>query len=284
MLALLVSFDNRLLICPTGHFEKERFEMKNTSILVVDYDPKVRSLLRTSLEGEGAIVFEASDVASALASVEKNHIDLMTLDLNLGEDDGFDLTKRVRKLSTVPIVIITDKDDVIDRVVGLELGADDYISKPFHVREIVARLKSVLRRTQVFDDKALCTCEPPCQCGRAEGDNIMAFDGLSVELDRMELLNRDGEICELTSGDFKLLSIFLTHPKRVLSRDHLMDLTGGIDWTPLDRTIDNQVARLRKKIERNPSHPVLIKTIRGVGYMFACDVTTKAKQKIQLIA
>jgi len=246
--------------------------MRNSSILIVDNDPKIRMLLRNCLESEDARVFEASNADAALECVAHQHVDLVTLDLGLGADDGLDLAKRLRRVSTVPIVIVSGKDDVIDKVVGLELGADDYITKPFHVREVVARVKSVLRRTQVVGHKALCACDPPCTCGQAESGERLAFDGFSARPDRFELIDRDGRAIELTSGDYKLLNVFLTHPKRVLSRDQLMDLTGGHDWAPLDRTIDNQVARLRKKIERSPSAPKLIKTVRGVGYTFACDV------------
>lgn len=252
--------------------------MHNASVLVVDDDPKIRTLLRNCLEGEGARVFEADNAKSTLESIQIHQINLITLDLSLGADDGFSIAKQIRKHSTIPIIMVTGKDDVIDRVVGLELGADDYITKPFHVREVIARVKSVLRRTQVVDDNALCQCEPPCKCGKSNGESSLSFDGLLAVPDRFELIDREGKSCELTSGDYKLLNVFLRHPKRALSRGQLMDLTGGIDWAPLDRTIDNQVARLRKKIERNPSNPQLIKTVRGIGYIFACEVTAGGDQ------
>lgn len=249
--------------------------MHDTFILVVDDDPDIRSLLRVCLEAEGAHVVEASDATGALALVQAGGIDLIALDLGLGAYDGFDLEKEIRKISTTPIIMVTGKGDVIDRVVGLELGADDCITKPFHTREVVARVKSVLRRTKIIDGKAACTCDPPCKCGNGPSREALYFDGLRACPDRFELIGRDGKPADLTSGDFKLLNIFLTRPKRALSRDQLMDLTGGVEWTPLDRTIDNQVARLRKKIERNPSDPQLIKTVRGIGYSFACDVSSE---------
>jgi len=245
--------------------------MRTSSILIVDDDPKIRALLRSGLENHDTRVFEASDADAALAFVARHHVDLVTLDLGLGADDGLDLAKRLRRMSTVPIVIVSDKNDVIDKVVGLELGADDYITKPFHLREVAARVKSVLRRTQVVGHEALCTCNPPCNCGQAQNAETLAFDGFTARPSRFELIDRDGRAVDLTSGDYKLLNVFLMHPKRVLSRDQLMDLTGGHDWAPLDRTIDNQVARLRKKIERDPAHPRLIKTVRGIGYMWASD-------------
>ena len=235
--------------------------MQKQEILVVEDDPKIRRLLRNVLEGEGFGVIEAQTASEVLALLAEKRIALMTLDIHLGQENGLDLARDVRKASQVPIIMVTGQDDVIDRVVGLEIGADDYITKPFHVREVVARIRSVLRRAS----------EAAPASGSESGD-ALGFDGMRANIDRMELIDREGKDCGLTSGDFKLLKVFLDRPKRVLSRDQLMDLTGGAEWSPLDRTIDNQVARLRKKIERNPSDPRLIKTVRGVGYMFAGDV------------
>lgn len=249
--------------------------MNTDHILVVDDDPKVRTLLRRCLEAEGFVVSEAETGPQALSSIGANNYDLITLDINLGEGDGFDVVRQVRHTSQVPIIMVTGKDDVIDSVVGLELGADDYITKPFHVREVVARVRSVLRRTHRSDEIVQgCGCTPPCTCGQKTtqtDDTVLKFDGLVANLDRLELQDRSGQVADLTSADFKLLSAFLNNAKRVLSRDRLMDLIDGPEWTPLDRTIDNQVARLRKKIERDPAHPRLIKTVRGIGYMWASD-------------
>jgi len=236
--------------------------VKNSVILVVDDDPKIRKLLRRCLEGEGCSVFEAGDKAATLTAIATRQIDLITLDLDLGGDDGFDVARAIRKTSRVPIIMVTGKDDVIDRIVGLELGADDYITKPFHLREVVARIKSVLRRSG--QSEALAPV--------ANGSAAWRFDEMVAIPAEMKLFDRAGAPVDLTSGEFKLLDVFLTRPKRVLSREQLMDLTGGHSYTPLDRTIDNQIARLRKKIERNPSSPSLISTIRGIGYSFTCDV------------
>lgn len=236
--------------------------MTNAVILVVDDDPKIRTLLRRCLEGEGYGVQEAANKAEALAAVATKSIDLITLDLNLGADDGIDIAQHIRHKSQVPIIMVTAKTDVIDRVVGLEIGADDYIIKPFHLREVIARIKSVLRRTQ----------NTPTPTEGASISQTWQFDGLLATPDQMLLTDRDGQAVALTSGEFKLLHVFLTHPKRVLSREQLMDLINGQGYAPLDRTIDNQIARLRKKIELNPAHPKLISTIRGVGYSLTCDV------------
>jgi DNA-binding response OmpR family regulator len=236
--------------------------MKSATILVVDDDPKIRNLLRRCFESEGSTVREASDKVSALAVFEAERFDLVTLDLNLGGDDGLDVAMAIRKLSSVPIIMVTAKDDVIDRVVGLEIGADDYITKPFHLREVLARVKSVLRRTGETHHPTKLAPISPC----------WQFDGMKAIPVEMLLYDRESRRVDLTSGEFKLLGVFLDRPKRVLSREQLMDLTGGFSYAPLDRVIDNQIARLRKKIERNPASPRLISTIRGIGYSFTCDV------------
>jgi len=238
--------------------------MENARILVVDDDEKVRTLLRRCLESDGYEVVEASDAEAAFAAIDEQAPNLITLDINLGETDGLEVARVVRRTSDVPIIMVSGKNDVIDRVVGLEIGADDYITKPFHVREVLARVHTVLRRAEARGaDKAA-----------PAGDDTerYEFDGMVALPDQFELRDRDGQQAELTSGEFRLLTLFLSRPKRVTSREMLMDLLGGPAWSPLDRTIDNQVARLRKKIERDPAHPNLIKTVRGVGYVLACDV------------
>ena len=248
--------------------------MAEAHILVVDDDAKVRTLLNRYLSGEGFSVVEAESEPDALEKIENTRFDLVTLDINLGQGDGFEVVRKVRQHSSVPIVMVTGKDDVIDKVVGLELGADDYITKPFHLRELMARVRTVLRRAKTTSSplSADDTASPDDKGGAYADTLAFHFDGLLAIPDRFELIDRNGPNCDLTSGDFKLLTIFLDRPKRILSREQLMDLIGGQNWTPLDRAIDNQVARLRKKIERDPSNPKLIKTVRGVGYSLACDV------------
>jgi DNA-binding response OmpR family regulator len=244
--------------------------MSKQTILVVEDDPKIRTLLRNVMETEGYSVLESDSGAATKTILDSQSVDLVTLDIHLGADNGLDLAREIRTTSKVPIIMLTGQDDVIDRVVGLELGADDYITKPFHVREVVARIKSVLRRVGLSSHTAEVVNVEPTPSSDTSARFL--FDGLTAIPDRLELIDRAGEDCGLTSGDFKLLKVFLDRPKRVLSRDQLMDLTGGIEWSPLDRTIDNQIARLRKKIERDPSDPKVIKTVRGVGYTLACDV------------
>ncbi|MCK8462447.1 response regulator transcription factor [Aliiroseovarius sp. S1339] len=253
--------------------------MADEKILVVDDDPKIRSLLSRCLTGEGFTVLEAENGPQALDLAKCARPDLITLDINLGHGDGFEVAREVRTFSDVPIIMITGKDDVIDRVVGLELGADDYITKPFHLRELIARVKSVLRRGRIRRADLLVQQaeEPGTDQHIIPDSDVFRFDDLTAIPDQFKLLDRDDKPCELTSGDFKLLNVFLLRPKRILSREQLMDLIGGPDWTPLDRTIDNQVARLRKKIERDPAHPKLITTVRGVGYSFTSEVV-RSKQ------
>ncbi len=213
---------------------------------------------------------EATSGDQVLRAFQGGTIDLITLDLNLGDQNGLDVAQAVRKVSDVPIVMVTGRGDVIDRIVGLEIGADDYITKPFHVREVLARLHSVLRR-------ARGETGPASAQGSDPSVHEYAFAGFRAVPDKLELVDPAGEPIELTAGEFRLLRVFLDRPRRVLSRDQIMDLMSGADWTPLDRSIDNQVARLRKKIEQDPGAPKLIKTVRGVGYTLATEVTASPR-------
>ncbi len=226
-------------------------------ILVVDDDPGVRDLLRECLEPEGFHVVDAADGAGMFAALRARKVDLITLDLMLRGESGLTIAKSVREQFDTPIVMITGRGDTIDRVVGLEIGADDYIAKPFHPREVVARIRAVLRR---HVPKA--SVEPPA--GEA-----LAFDGMTLDIGRRELRDRDGALLDLTTAEFNLLEVFARRPQRVLSRDALMDLLKGHDWTPLDRSLDALVSRLRRKLGDDPEKPTLIKTVRGVGYSFA---------------
>ncbi len=234
-------------------------------VLIVDDEADVRALLRAGLEPEGFTVSEAKDGAGLMAQLEAQPVDLITLDVRLSGEDGFTLAREVRAKHNVPIVMISGKGDMIDRVVGLELGADDYIAKPFHMREVLARIRAVLRRY------AGPGPEPARAPAAAERSNRYTFDGWTLDAGRRELKTPEGALCELTTAEFNLLAVLIERPGRVLSRDELMDLLKGHDWTPLDRSIDGLVARLRKKIERGEC-PQLVKTVRGVGYVFAGDV------------
>ncbi len=236
-----------------------------THILVVDDDAEIRMVLRRCFELEGYVVAEAKDGAEMRAHMQAQTIHLITLDLNLGGEDGLSLAREIRTQRNVPIVMISGKDDPIDRVVGLELGADDYVTKPFHLREVLARVRAVLRRYGNSLQSSPAIAPAPDQAG-------FTFEGFTLRPAQRELTNGAGHAIELTTAEFNMLQMFVERPSRVLSRDNIMDLLKGHEWSPFDRSIDSLVARLRKKIEADVDHPRLIKTVRGVGYVFAVDV------------
>lgn len=240
--------------------------IQNSRILVVDDDEKVRLLLRRCFEPEGYEVHEAADGDEMRAAMQEADFDLITLDLNLGREDGLSLAREIRSISDVAIIMVTGKGDLIDKVVGLEVGADDYIAKPFHVREVLARVRSVLRRSE--------SKPPPAKSViAAQNNRRFTFDRWSVDFERMELSDDAQNKQVLTSGEFALLEVFVTSPGRILSRDLLMDNLKGEEWAANDRSVDNQIARLRKKIERDSANPEIIKTVRGAGYSFTVSVT-----------
>jgi two-component system, OmpR family, response regulator len=232
-------------------------------ILVVDDDSAIRALLRDSLEPEGFRVSEAGDSAAMHAMLSAGHIDLVTLDLMLGGENGLNLARDIGKDHGIPIVMITGKSDMIDRIVGLELGADDYIAKPFHPREVVARIRAVLRRKGPA---------PASQSAVLAKTERLAFEDWIMDLGRREVVSKHQATLALTTAEFNLLELLARRPQRVHSRDTIMDLLKGHDWSPFDRSIDALVSRLRRKIEIDPENPRLLKTVRGVGYIFTCDV------------
>lgn len=245
-------------------------ERISASILVVDDEEPVRALLRECFELDGYRVLEAKDGDQLFARLENEAVDLITLDINLGGENGFDLARKVRASRNLPIVMITGKGDTIDRVVGLELGADDYIAKPFHVREVQARVRAVLRRYVGSNGTAAAAAAPDAT---ANVGTRFAFSSWVMDTARRELRSTSGEIKELTTAEFNMLAMFLERPSRVLSRDNIMDLLKGHEWSPFDRSIDSLIVRLRRKIEADPETPQLIKTVRGVGYVFAAQVS-----------
>jgi len=234
-------------------------------VLVVDDDAQVRALLREMLEMEGFRVRECADGREVAAVLGRERVDLITLDLILEGEDGLAVARNIRAKWDVPIIMISAKRADIDRVVGLELGADDYISKPFNVREVLARVRAVLRRCEGPAQKAT----PAVDCAEEK----YLFDGWILDMAARELRGLDDRAIELTTMEFNLLGVLVRRPLRVFSRNGLMDALKGHDWTPLDRTIDGLIARLRRKIEPDPERPTLIKTVRGVGYVFAAPVS-----------
>jgi two-component system, OmpR family, response regulator len=238
-------------------------------ILIVDDEPRIRAMLRRYLAGEGFTVSEAADGADMRAVLDRESIDLVLLDLVMPGEDGLALARHIRQRSEIPIIILTGKGDLIDRVVGLEAGADDYITKPFELREVLARIRTVMRRAAPHVSAA----RPPAAAAGDKASEVLVFEGWRFDLLRRELRRETGELVTLTAGEFELLAAFVRHPNRVLNRDQLIDLIKGRDWAAYDRGVDTQVMRLRKKIERDPSNPSLIRTVRGAGYVFAAAVT-----------
>jgi two-component system OmpR family response regulator len=197
-----------------------------------------------------------------MKTLEGAAIDLVVLDLMLPGEDGLSLCRRLRATSMLPVIMLTAMGDDTDRIVGLEMGADDYMPKPFTPRELLARIKAVLRRVQALPASTTPSGETMC------------FDGWTLELGPRRLQSPRGADIELSTGEYELLLAFVTHPRRVLSRDQLLDLARGRSAAPFDRSIDIQVMRLRRKIEDDPKEPRLIKTVRGGGYIFAAEVTS----------
>lgn len=233
-------------------------------ILVVEDDVRVSRVLRDCLEIGGFLVSEARCAADVVAALKSEDIALMTLDLTLKHEDGLAIARTVRAFSDVAIVMVSARSDDIDRIIGLEVGADDYIIKPFNVREVIARVRAVLRRTSAR-----------CRSGAADGaGERILFAGWTLDCQAFALTAPDGRDIPLTAAEFRMLQAFATHPRRVLARDMLLDLVGGADAEPLERSIDTIVSRLRRKIEADPTNPQLIKTMRGAGYVFAVKTTT----------
>lgn len=231
-------------------------------ILVVDDDARIRQMLARYFEDEGFKLTAVENGVQMWATLERHDVDIVLLDLILpGGEDGLTLARELRSKSDLPIIMLTGRDDVVDRVVGLEMGADDYIPKPFHLREVLARVRTVLRRRGDSLGK-------PNRAMPAESQEIMRFDGWTLDLGRRQLRGQDEAEIELTTGEFDMLAVLASHPGRVFARETLMDMTRGRNLEAFDRTIDAQIARLRKKVERDPKRPVLIKSVRGIGYVF----------------
>ena len=231
-------------------------------ILVVDDHKDIRDLLARYLDQNGLRVTAAADAVAARRVLKAAAIDLVVLDIMMPGEDGLSLCRHLREATTIPVILLTAMAEETDRVVGLEIGADDYVTKPFNPRELLARIKAVLRRAHSL---------PPGRDVPASGQ--IRFDRWTLDLDRREVVDADGVVTPLSTGEFRLLAVFVEHPGRVLSRDQLLDLTRGRAATVFDRSIDNQVSRLRKKIESDPRNPTLIKTVWGGGYSFIGEVT-----------
>lgn len=233
---------------------------ESTTVMVVDDDPGVRELLEDYLSGNGYAVVLADSGAAMRERLADTVPDVVLLDVNLPGEDGLSLARHVREHHDIGIIMVSGAGETVDRIIGLEVGADDYLSKPFDLRELRARVKSVLRRYQ----------RTAAASGAAAGDAParLAFGAVQIELDSCQVFDADGAEVPVTAAEFELLKVFLERPNRPLSRDQLMALTQNRDWDPFDRSIDIRIARLRKKVERDPENPQAIRTKRGLGYMF----------------
>src|SRR6267142_6833520 len=238
----------------------------NGHILVVDDQKEICDVVQEYLTGEGYRVSTANDGGGMRRVMGQSHIDLVILDLMLPGEDGLTLARSLRNESGIGIIILTGRGETVDRIIGLEMGADDYLPKPFHLRELLARVKSVLRRVQSRTGER-----------QAAPRSRASFSGWNLDLASRELLSPSGEEVRLTTGEFDLLAAFVNNANQVLTRDRLLDLARNREPGPFDRTIDVQVGRLRRKLEDDPQRPTMIKTGRGTG------IFGKAAAAVQVI-
>ena len=227
-------------------------------VLIVEDDREVREAVADYLASHGYDCAQAADGKAMRVALAEGAPDLVLLDLRLPGEDGLSLARWLRDNHSVAIIMVTAAGDVVDRVVGLEVGADDYLGKPFDLRELLARVKSVLRRGGKSEKKP----------GKAGATQRVPIGACQLDLDTHQLIGQKGEEIPLTGMEFDLLRVFSEHPNRVLSRDQLLTLTRNREWEPFDRSIDIRIARLRRKIEADPDKPRTIKTVRGAGYIF----------------
>jgi two-component system OmpR family response regulator len=234
---------------------------RSTHVLIVDDDREIRELLSRFLDRNGLRVSLARDWREMDKILRDSRIDLVVLDLMLPGKDGLAICRELRASSAVPVIMLTAMGETTDRIVGLEVGADDYITKPFEPRELLARIRAVLRRRDTPGAVV------------PTGAGVYQFAGWRLDPSRHRLTSPDGTVVSLSGGEFDLLQAFVERPGRVLTREQLLDLARGRAAVPFDRSIDVQVSRLRHKIEANPQLPELIVTVRGGGYVFTADVT-----------
>lgn len=233
-------------------------------ILVVDDHRDIREPLTRYMGQQGYRVSSAADAAQARDLLQTNRFDLIVLDIMMPGEDGLSLCRHIRASSQVPVILLTAVSDEIDRILGLELGADDYVVKPFNPRELLARIKSVLRRSETMPRSA-----------EAATLRRYRFDDWVLTINAREVEHVDGRVVTLTTSEFQILLAMLERPNFALSRDQLLDLTKGRAAVVFDRTIDNHVSRLRQKLEADPASPRLLQTVWGRGYKIACEVTAE---------
>lgn len=226
-------------------------------LLVVDDDPGLRELLHDYLTSQGYEVTAVADGVAMEQALQMNTFQLVILDLMLPGEDGLSLARKLRVRGNLPIIMLSARGEDVDRIIGLEVGADDYLAKPFNPRELLARIRAVLRRSE----------EPQLKVEIQEADMMHRFGNFQLDMNSRSLMKEGVEVA-LTAGEFNLLRIFVEHPNRVLNRDQLMDLMKGYERSPFDRSIDVRVTRLRRKIETDPAAPQYVRTVWGEGYLF----------------
>ena len=231
-------------------------------ILIVDDDRDIRSLLAEQLEEAGYRVSTAGDGVEMRGRLSRSAADLIILDLNLPREDGLTLCRQLRAKSNTPVIMLTARGEPIDRIVGLEMGADDYLPKPFEPRELLARIRSVLRRAQALPENL-----EPLSARKT------LFNGWTFDLEQRHLIDPDGRVVMLSGAEFRLLRVLIQHANRVLSREQLLALGGVRQTESLDRAVDLQISRLRNKLRDDPRAPGLIKTVRSEGYVLSASVT-----------
>jgi two-component system phosphate regulon response regulator OmpR len=230
-------------------------------IVVVDDEPGIRETIQEYLELHDFQVTAAGGGEELRQVVDRNDVDLVLLDIRMPGEDGLSLARFLRAEKEVGIIMLTAAGEVVDRIVGLEMGADDYLAKPVDLRELLARIKAVLRRSERAQAEA--------ESGQPEGVRLARFGRFTLNLDSHKLFDSDGGEVPLTGMEFDLLKAFADNPNRVLSRDQLLNLAHNRDWEPFDRSIDIRIARIRRKIEGDPAKPQVIKTVRGAGYIYS---------------
>ena len=235
---------------------------RQPKLLVVDDDPEIRSLLAAYLEKNGYRVVTVKDGRGMREVLATQRVDLIVLDLMLPGEDGLDLCRELRAGSRVPVIMLTARGDEMDRILGLEMGADDYLPKPFNPRELLARIKVVLKRTLA-----------PSLSPEASERTVTRFNQWQLDPVSRHLVSPEKSVVPLSGAEYRLLSVMLGHANRVLTRDQLLDLTQGRDADPFDRSIDVLVSRLRRRLREDPRAPEIIKTVRGEGYVLSARVT-----------
>jgi two-component system OmpR family response regulator len=242
-------------------------ETAPTSLLLVDDEATLREPLAEYLTRQGFVVREAESAAAARAALGEFTPDLALLDIMMPGEDGLSLCRHLVEAKGLPVILLTAKGEAMDRIVGLEIGADDYVAKPFEPRELVARIRSVLRRAArdagapAADDDAF----------------VYAFEGWELDPLKRRLTDPEGAMIAISTAEFRMLKVFCDHPRQVLDRDRLLDMVQGREAHLFDRAVDNQVSRLRRKIEVDSRNPELIQTVRGGGYRLAADVTRSSR-------